>query len=263
MSVCSGPIAAPRRESALGSALILAATAGIGALVLLPPGCSTWLVGAFAAMAVAGLMVRAEQAFHLGLFLACLVAALRLPVGPWPLPPAVGIAVYLALVLPVRAFRGGCGWARAGRLDRVVVWLVLGSVLVASTALVGWFHVVQPDVSDLVRALPALPTWQLAALGLLFAMANAAVEETIYRGMLMQALDAALGPGWTSLALQSAAFGMMHLHGFPRGWIGVGLATIYGAMMGVLRRRSQGLLAPWLGHVAVDGAIFCILLVLA
>jgi len=34
-------------------------------------------------------------------------------------------------------------------------------------------------------------------------------------------------------------------------------------MLGVLRRRSAGLLAPWLGHVAVDVAIVSILALLA
>jgi membrane protease YdiL (CAAX protease family) len=263
MTVLPRTIDAPRRENAFGSALILAATAGIAALVLLPSGRSSWLVGGFAVLTVLGLLVRAEQAFHLNLMLACVVAALPLPVGPWPLPPAAGLAVYLALVLPLRTFRGGVRWARIGRLDRSVWWLVLASVVVAAAALVVWFQVVQPDVSDLLRDLPQVPGWQLVLLALAFSMANAAVEETIYRGMMMQALDAALGPGWVAVLLQGGAFGMMHLHGFPRGWIGVGLATIYGVMMGVLRRRSQGMLAPWLGHVAVDAAIVSIVVLLA
>jgi membrane protease YdiL (CAAX protease family) len=255
MGLLSRTIEAPRREHAFGSALILAAAVGLGTLVLLPPGRSPWLVGACAAIAVVGLLARAEQAFHLGLFLAFVVAAMRLPLGPWPLPPAVGIVIYLAAVLPLRAFRGGVGWARVGRLDRNVLLLVLGSAAVAAGALVVWFEVVHPDVSDLLRELPQVPAWQLVLLALVFSMANAAVEETIFRGLLLHALDAALGVGWAPVVLQAAAFGMLHLHGFPRGWLGVGLATIYGLMMGVLRRRSGGMLAPWLGHVAVDAAI--------
>lgn len=263
MSAFSGPIVAPRREGALGAGLILVATAAIAAMALLPPGRSMWLVGGFAAVAVLGLANRAEQAFHLGLFLGCVVAAMRLPVGSWPLPPGLGIAVYLAMVAPARFFRGGLGWARLGRLDRGVLLLVLASVLIASAALLVWFQVLRPDVSDLLRQTPQAPVWQLVLLGLAFSMLNAAVEETIYRGALLHALDAALGPGWLPVALQAVAFGMMHLHGFPRGWSGVGLATIYGLMMGILRRRSRGMLAPWLGHVAVDGAIVAIMLLLA
>jgi len=99
-------------------------------------------------------------------------------------------------------------------------------------------------------------------LAVVFSMINAAVEETIYRGVLLHALDAALGAGWAAVGVQAAPFGLMHLHGFPRGWIDVGLATIYGLMMGILRRRARGMLAPWVGHVAVDTSIVAILVLL-
>jgi hypothetical protein len=42
--------------------------------------------------------------------------------------------------------------------------------------------------------------------------------------------------------------------------VGVGLATIYGLMMGVVRRRSGGLLAPWIAHVLTDVVIAGIVL---
>jgi membrane protease YdiL (CAAX protease family) len=54
------------------------------------------------------------------------------------------------------------------------------------------------------------------------------------------------------LALQALAFGLLHIQGFPRGWSGVLLATVYGAMMGELRRRTGGLLLPWAVHVGAD-----------
>jgi len=39
---------------------------------------------------------------------------------------------------------------------------------------------------------------------------------------------------------------------------GVPLATAYGVMMGALRLRSKGLLAPWVAHVAADLTIVAI-----
>jgi membrane protease YdiL (CAAX protease family) len=258
-----GRVAPSRPERAVGAALILAAATASGVLNLLSPGGLSWLAGGLAVVAVLGYLARAEQAVHLGLFLALVVVALRLPVGPWPLPPGVGVLAYLALMLPFRPFRAGLGWARLGRFDRTVGLLVLASVVVASTALVGWFLLLRPDVSDLLAGLPQVPGWQLVLLALGFSMLNAFVEETIYRGVLLHALDAALGAGWIAVLLQAAAFAMIHLHGFPRGWIGVGLATIYGVMMGVLRRRAAGMLAPWVGHVVVDVAVFSILVLLA
>jgi hypothetical protein len=50
----------------------------------------------------------------------------------------------------------------------------------------------------------------------------------------------------------------MHLHGFPRGWSGVALASVYGLMMGALRQRARGLLAPWVAHLFADLAIVVI-----
>jgi membrane protease YdiL (CAAX protease family) len=258
-----GRIEPPARTRPLGSALVLAAVTGFAVFVLLPHDGTAWLAGGLVAVAVLGTLARVESAAHLGLFLALVVAAMHLPAGPWPLPPGIGVLAYLALMLPLRSFRAGLGWARFGAFDRSVALLVLASVAVASTALVVWFLALRPDVSDLLAGLPHVPGWQLVLLALAFSMVNAFVEETIYRGVLLDALDAALGAGWVAVLLQGAAFGLMHLYGFPRGWIGVGLATIYGGMMGVLRRRARGMFAPWVGHVAVDVAIISILVLLA
>jgi membrane protease YdiL (CAAX protease family) len=97
--------------------------------------------------------------------------------------------------------------------------------------------------------------------GLLFSMFNAAVEEGAYRGVIQHGLEATLGIGTTALCLQAAAFGAVHMRGgFPRGWIGVGLATVYGLMMGAIRRRSGGMLAPWIAHVLTDMVIASIIL---
>jgi len=57
--------------------------------------------------------------------------------------------------------------------------------------------------------------------------------------------------------------GLAHIHGFPRGWLGVALATVYGLMTRVLRMRSRGLVAPLVAHVAADATIFGTLATLA
>jgi membrane protease YdiL (CAAX protease family) len=92
-----------------------------------------------------------------------------------------------------------------------------------------------------------------------FAMLNGALEELVYRGVLLSALDAALGASALSLALQAIAFGAMHIHGFPSGAAGVGLASIYGLMLGLVRRQARGMLGPWLAHVLADVTIGAIL----
>jgi membrane protease YdiL (CAAX protease family) len=73
-------------------------------------------------------------------------------------------------------------------------------------------------------------------------------------------LDQSIGAGILSLLGQSAAFGVFHIIGFPRGWIGVGLAFLFGVLMGLIRRLSGGLLAAWPAHVCTDVVIVSIVL---
>jgi membrane protease YdiL (CAAX protease family) len=105
--------------------------------------------------------------------------------------------------------------------------------------------------------LPAVPTWALPFAGVAFAALNAAFGEIVWRGVLMYALEAVLDSRWVIWLLQGGGFGIWHYaRGFPRGWIGVALATIFAFMMGALRTRSRGMLAPWIAHVCADATIF-------
>ncbi len=58
---------------------------------------------------------------------------------------------------------------------------------------------------------------------------------------------------------QAVAFGVIHAQGFPRGVVGMVMASIYGLMLGVLRLRARGLAAPVLAHICADATIFAIL----
>jgi membrane protease YdiL (CAAX protease family) len=128
-------------------------------------------------------------------------------------------------------------------------------------ALVAWFALAHPDYSVIRAALfPALPV-PLLLLGIvLFSAANGALEEVAYRGVVLDAIDAALGAGAAPIAIQAMAFGALHINGFPRGAAGVVLASIFGVFMGIVRRQARGLLAPWLAHILADVVIGSILL---
>ena len=45
--------------------------------------------------------------------------------------------------------------------------------------------------------------------------------------------------------------------------LGIGLACIYGLLMGVIRRRAGGMFAPWIAHVFTDVVIAGIVVFLA
>ena len=53
---------------------------------------------------------------------------------------------------------------------------------------------------------------------------------------------------------------MQHLWGVPRGAVGVLLAGVWAVMLGLLRRRAGGILAPFMAHVVADATIAVIIL---
>ncbi|GAB4372796.1 MAG: hypothetical protein Kow0042_16310 [Calditrichia bacterium] len=150
-------------------------------------------------------------------------------------------------------------WLRFGRLGNDVYLLSVGLALLAAISLIVWFFAEKPNIDDLVEKF--LPKWNMGLLvvgGILFSMINAAVEEGAYRGVIMHALDKTIGSGYLTIAIQAAAFGTLHINGFPRGWLGVLLAGLFGVFMGIIRRKANGMLAPWITHVCVDMVILSI-----
>lgn len=176
---------------------------------------------------------------------------------------AIGLVVYAGF-LRFGPHRGKSRWLTSGCLTREVVILMAVSVLSSAVALNIWFFVARPDIRDIIeRFLPDWPLLLIVLGGLAFSMLNAVVEELAYRGVLMDALDKTIGVGVLSLFGQAAAFGVLHIHGFPRGRTGVALAFIFGVLMGLVRRRSGGFIAPWAAHVAADIVIVTIVVAYA
>jgi hypothetical protein len=176
----------------------------------------------------------------------------------------LGLLCYAAIVRGVPWLRGSATWARWGSFDATVCSLCTGAWLLAAVALLSWYLLLRPNIADIVKLyVPALPLGVLITGGLIFSMVNAAVEEGAYRGVFLHALDSTIGPGFAALLLQALAFGAIHIRGFPRGWLGVGLACIYGLLMGLIRRRAGGMFAPWIAHVFTDVVIAGLVLFLA
>lgn len=130
---------------------------------------------------------------------------------------------------------------------------------VTPLALVGWLRLAHPDLSDVRALVPAAPFALLVAGGAAFALVNAALEEAIWRGLLQSALTRTFGTRW-AVALQAISFGLQHAHGIPRGVMGIVLAGAWALMLGALRSRSGGLLAPTVAHVVADATIAVIVL---
>ncbi len=180
--------------------------------------------------------------------------------GLWPLPAAVAVVGAWALARRSPRAELWRSWLRRGHGTAEAPWLVLATVVVTVIALVGWqrgFDGVLPDAY--LDAAHGRSVGLILVAGIGFALINAAVEESIFRGVLQTSLERLVGPV-AAIVVQAGAFGLLHVVGIPTGWVGAVMAGTWGALLGVLRYRTQGMLAPYLAHVAADLTIVVIML---
>jgi membrane protease YdiL (CAAX protease family) len=248
----------------LDALLVVSVTLLCTAAPLVPPNAAIGAASGTAVLAVLAWYKRCRAAAPFSTFcVICLGLALS-GVPYFQVVLGLGLLCYAGIVRGVPWLRGTATWARWGSFDATVGLLAVAAWLLAAVALLSWYLLLHPNIADIIEAfVPALPLGLLIAGGLIFSMVNAAVEEGAYRGVILHALDRSLGPGFAALLLQALAFGAIHITGFPRGWLGVGLACIYGLLMGVIRRRAGGMFAPWIAHVFTDVVIAGIVVFLA
>jgi CAAX protease family protein len=248
----------------LDTLLVVSVTLLFTAAPLVPSNTAIAAVSGTAVLAVLAWCKRCRVAAPFSTFCVICLGLVLSGVRYFPLVLGLSLLSYAGVVRGVPWLRGTATWARWASFDATVRFLSLAAWLLAAAALLSWHLLLHSNVADLVKAfVPDRPLGVLIAGGLIFSMVNAAVEEGAYRGVMLHALDRSLGPGFAALLLQALAFGAIHIRGFPRGWIGVGLACIYGLLMGVIRRRAGGMFAPWIAHVFTDLVIAGILVLLA
>ncbi len=269
----AGEIAPPARASRTGVVCSLGVV-GMYALSYALPSevAGTALLVGIAVATVVAAAARAPFAVHAGVLALLSGLAPRVAVlgAVWPLNVVGPLVVYAVLARAARPLRETTGWLRLGRLDRTTALAIAAFATASAIALVVWRFASHSDLTRFRAFVPgfvlALPTGVLVVglpLGIgLYAMLNAAVEEVIWRGVAMQALESAVGRGALACLLQAIAFGVWHYRGFPSGVVGSALAGIFALMMGILRMRGRGLLAPWLAHVLADTTIFVLVAVM-
>ncbi len=256
----------PPRSAPFGTIIILA-VALIFSLAALRAHASPWTAGAAILLFVIAAILREIQAVHLMLLCAVTAAAPFLltalhfaPSHPWPSSTLIPILLYLAVTLAVPSLRKSILWMRPGRPGRDVLLLTAVTAVLSGIALYLWYRALHPDLSPHLANMPTMPVWLFPLAGLGFSLLNAAMEEFVFRGVVMQALDGALGAGNASITVQAWLFGAAHyIHGFPNGVSGLVMTFVYGVLLGAIRRRSGGMLAPWLAHACGDMVVFTIL----
>ncbi len=226
---------------------------------------SIWAAAVAMLLPVLAILARNIQSLHLSLFTAALVLApyLEPALRSWPYALLVPILLYGLVVIIVPRLRQSMLWFHAGNFDRNISLSAAAISVLSGLALLAWYAALKPDLAVQLRSMPDMPLWLFPVAGLAFAAGNAAMEEFAFRGIVMQSLDSAFGPGFASILIQAWLFGAMHfLQGFPKeGW-GLAMTAVYGIMLGMLRRRSRGMLAPWSAHVCADIVVFTILAVI-
>jgi uncharacterized protein len=187
------------------------------------------------------------------LFLICVLAL------PWPFGFVAPLVAYLSLYWRWPRFRTSVSWLVLGKFTkRATAWMV-PTVLISSGALLAWVFLFRPDLSDLARMVPPGGTTALIGVGIAFSILNATWEELIFKGIAWNSLQLVFTRDWQINMVQSVLFGIAHAGGFPRGRVGILMATLYGFMLGIIRKESGGLLVPIVTHVFADATIFVVL----
>lgn len=218
--------------------------------VLIAPFILTLLgLTATAARTCSGAVLRVVLAADVVL-LAVLAAGIRI----WPAPLVLAPLLVWVVSFRLPSLRPALGWLRKGKLTGEVPYLMLATIAVSAAALTAWALIVHPPVGAYLGSLQKRPRL-IAITGVVaFALVNAACEESAYRGIFFGNLQEVAGNP-VALVVQAVCFGLIHISGFPSGPAGIVLAAIYGLMLGVIRLRSRGMLAPYVAHVLADTTI--------
>ena len=135
-------------------------------------------------------------------------------------------------------------WLQLGRRTPELPWLLVLIVVVTTCALVPWQQLFDGRPPQAyVDAAAGRPLWLLIIAGVGFSPVNALVEEAVFRGALQTALQQVAGPV-VAVVVQAVAFGTRHVLGVPVGIVGAVMAGSWGLLLGLLRWRTRGLLAP-------------------
>lgn len=137
---------------------------------------------------------------------------------------------------------------------------MLITIAVSTVALITWDRFMKPDLSLYLSQIQNMPIMLIPFAGMGFALLNAVMEEFTFRGIIMNGTDSAFNLPAVSILSQAGVFGLIHyVAGFPNGIAGVLMTFVYGILLGVIRYKSKGMMAPFVTHFFADLTIFVIL----
>jgi len=183
-----------------------------------------------------------------------LVPALR----RWPWIWIAPLAGYFLMPIFAPRMRGSMTWLRVGKVSGASIGATLGIMAVTSLALVAFNAIAKPGLGVYRSALPFERLGGVITTGVVFTIVNATLEELVFRGVLFDAIRSQWN-GWVTLVATPVLFGLGHLHGYPPGLWGAGLAVAFGFAVGLLRVWTGGLALPIVAHMGADATIYWLL----
>jgi len=258
--VFKGQIVPPPRSSKFGAVLLvlLVILFGLYQTHPFPESVQVWISRLILLILPLSIASRSIYTIHFNVLAVCYYLMHFFPRFPlYPFSDLTFLLLYWYAVLLIPALRRSIGWVRLGKFDAPVWTLVVITIVVPIVALILWVHYLNPDLGRYAAMVPQFPLWLIALYAVANAAFNALLEETIWRGVMLEALDSALGPGVWALLIQSLSFAAAHYrNGFPNGIVGSAMVVVFGLMLGISRRKSKGILGCWLAHAAIDASIF-------
>ena len=138
-------------------------------------------------------------------------------------------------------------------------WSSVIGITTLSVAVLSIYFAYHPEVSKSFP-LPTMPTYLIPFATLLMAIINGLREEFFFRFILQRCLSQNLHV-YVAIILQALAFGLIHYEfGFPRGYLGVFLTTLFGILVGFQYHYFRSFTLTWFTHSLVDFIMFVIIL---
>lgn len=192
--------------------------------------------------------------FGPSLFILLLSLTYLLPLIPsiWLLNLIIAIAAYLIIAFSFDSMRKDIDWLKSGHIGKSTALEILLIVIISSAALIAWDKIFEPDIGSYAKAIPEAHVSIILAGIIGFAVLNGTAEEIMFRGIFQSGLEKAFHNIAAVIILQALFFGLCHYNGFPSGTAGAALSFVYGLLLGILKHRSKGLLAPAAAHIFAD-----------
>jgi uncharacterized protein len=250
------------RSLSLSSAIITLPIVVFSIFQVLPSK-QVWALLLLSCLSIPAIVIHSTAAFHTILFCFLLVF---LPLtfqmfSWWPFRLLMPLLAYHLIVLLSPNLRRSYMGLQRGHINKDVFLLMLATIFISTLALIVWCWLLKPDLSIYFGQIPNMPLIVIPLAGLAFSVMNAVMEEFAFRGIIMSGASNAFETATISVFFQAIAFGLFHyLGGFPNGVIGASLTFVYGVLLGFIRNRSQGMMAPVVTHIFADLVIFSMLI---